>query len=433
MSKFNARAVILSALAAVGLALGATIPAPTTAAPASGLAATGTEAAAIRHGAELAALGNCAVCHTAPGGPPFAGGRAFDTPFGKLYSTNITPDQETGIGQWSLADFAHAMRDGVSRDGHLLYPAFPYPHFARMTDADIGSVYRFVMSREARHANPPRNRLTCPFNIRPLLAGWNALFAHRDLDSSRIGSNALLQRGKYLVDGLGHCGACHTPINALGAEKPGRTFDGGQVEGWEAPALTTLLQRPKPWTISQLEIYLRTGFANEHGAAAGPMRPVTASLADASAEDVHAMAAYVMALQINEQVLPSHAAPDSASDSSKALHPAQLQTGETLFSAACASCHDPIAAMSTRGGYPPLSLGTAVNASSPRNAIQVLLHGVPGAEGLTGPFMPAFASMLTDAQVAELAMYVRSRFSQQAQWTISERDVAKLRKEASEP
>lgn len=433
MSRFNAVAVILSAIAAVGLALGASTPAPTAAAPTQGASAIGTEDAAIRHGAELAVLGNCAVCHTAPGGKPFAGGRAFDTPFGKLYSTNITPDPETGIGQWSLADFAHAMREGVARDGHFLYPAFPYPHFARMTDADIASVYRFVMSREARHATAPKNRLAFPFNIRPLLAGWNALFAHRDVDPSRIGTDALLQRGKYLVDGVGHCGACHTPMNVLGAEKPGRAFDGGRIEGWEAPALTTLLQRPKPWTISQLEIYLRTGFANEHGAAAGPMLPVTASLADASAEDIHAMAAYIMALQINGQASASHAAPESASASSRVPRPAQLQMGETLFSAACVSCHDPTAPMSTRGGYPPLSLGTAVNASSPRNAIQLILHGVPGAEGVTGPYMPAFASMLTDAQVAALTIYVRSQFSQQGPWTISERDVAKLRKETTEP
>lgn len=437
MRRFNAAAVTLSAVAAAGLALGASIPTTMAAASAQERVATATQDASIRQGAKLAALGNCAACHTAPGGTPFAGGRALNTPFGKLYSTNITPDPETGIGRWSLADFTRAMREGVARDGHLLYPAFPYPHFKRMSDEDIASVYRFVMSRKAQHARAPKNELAFPFNIRPLLAGWNALFAHRDVDRSEIGTDALLKRGKYLVDGVGHCGACHTPMNALGAEKRGHAFGGGVIEGWDAPALTTLLQRPKPWTIDQLETYLRTGLANEHGAAGGPMRPVTDSLRSASADDLHAMAAYVMSLQGNGRQGATRAGPASVSDavsgSGQSADHARLQTGATLFATACAACHDRAAPMSTRGDYPSLSLGTAVNASSPRNTIRPILNGIAGEEGMSGPYMPAFASMLTDGQVADVAAYLRSQFSPQAPWTISERDVAKLRKETTEP
>src|ERR1700738_117409 len=202
----------------------------------------GADKASMLHGAELTALGDCATCHTAPGGAPFAGGRAFDTPFGTLYSTNITPDSETGIGQWSLQAFTRAMREGVALDGHLLYPAFPYPHFRRMTDADIASVYRFVMSRNAVHATAPKNHVTFPFNFRPLVAVWNWLYLNRDLDPSLVPADAQARRGKYLVDSVGHCAACHTPMNKLGAEKRGEAFEGGLIEGWEAHALPTLLR-----------------------------------------------------------------------------------------------------------------------------------------------------------------------------------------------
>ena len=302
-----------------------------------------------------------------------------------------------------------------------------------MSDEDIASVYRFVMSREARHATPPKNQLAFPFNIRPLLALWNALFAHRDTDRSRVSDDALVQRGKYIVDGVGHCGACHTPMNALGAEEPAHAFDAGVIEGWEAPALTTLRQRPKPWTMDQLEAYLRTGFSTEHGAAAGPMGPVTDSLGDASAEDIHAMAAYVMSLQVNAHAAPSAVRQGAASAPAASVQPARLKAGETLYTVACASCHDAEASMSTRGHFPSLALGTAVNASSPRNAIRVILDGVPGGRDESCPYMPAFASMFTDAQVADLATYVRSRFGPPIPWAIAAEDVGKLRKETTKP
>ncbi len=204
------------------------------------------------------------------------------------------------------------------------------------------------------------------------------------------------------------------------------------IEGWEAPALTTLLRRPKPWTVDQLDAYLRTGVASEHGAAAGPMRTVTDSLATASEDDVRAMIAYLMTLQAGESpVLPKAQPPISAAATSS--DGARERKGAALFDGACASCHGAAAPMSTLGDRPSLSLGTAVNAPSPRNAIRVILGGVLAGNRTAGPYMPAFATMLTDEQIVDVSTYMRSRFSTEAPWTLDEADVAKLRKEAVNP
>lgn len=387
-----------------------------------------SRSASLQTGARLAAIGNCAVCHTASGGAPFAGGRPFDTPFGTLYSTNITPDAQTGIGQWGFNAFSRSMKRGISRDGHHLYPAFPYPHFQRMTDIDLESVYRFLMTREPVRATPPRNHLIFPLQFRPLMALWDRLFLHRPAEPQRVPDRADEKRGKYLVDTLGHCAACHTPLNALGAEKPGHAFAGAVVEGWEAPALTALLQRPKPWTVDQLSAYLRTGLASEHGMAGGPMRDVTSALAFAEPDDVRAMASYLMTLQTvtgPEQAVTAAVKP--AADS------AQVRRGSTLFAAACASCHDDTAPMSTYGGRPSLSLGTAVNAQSPRNAVRFVLHGIRDKDSAGALYMPAYSGMLTNAEIADVTAFLRARFSTDAPWTIDANYVAKLRREKSEP
>lgn len=416
------------ATAAIACATAAVHPACFAAGGSPDVTAAGQSgSASVLTGARLAAVGNCAVCHTASGGAPFAGGRAFDTPFGTLYSSNITPDSETGIGEWSLGAFSRAMKSGISRDGHHLYPAFPYPHFQGMTDIDIESVYRFVTRREPVRAAPPQNHLVFPLQFRPLMAAWNALFLHRPAEPQPIPDRPDEKRGKYLVDTLGHCAACHTPLNALGAEKTGRAFAGAVVEGWEAPALTALLQRPKPWTVDQLSAYLRTGLASEHGMAAGPMRDVTSALAFADPADVRAMASYLMTLQTVAAPLRPVAATANPADS------LQVQRGSTVFIAACASCHDAAAPMQTYGGRPSLSLGTAVNAQSPRNAVRFVLHGIGDKDSAGALYMPAYSAILTNAEIADVTAFLRARFSTNGPWTIDERYVAKLRKEKSEP
>lgn len=407
---------------------------------------------AVTQGARLAAVGDCMVCHTAKGGKPFAGGLPIDTPFGKIFSTNITPDPETGIGAWPREAFERAMRKGVSRDGHLLYPAFPYNHFQHMTDADIGFLYAYLMRREPVKAVAPPNKLIFPLNFRPLLAGWNMLFLHRDMTQSMQtnaaavdgSQSAELQRGRYLVDGPGHCAACHTPLNALGAEKKGQAFAGGFIDGWDAPPLTTLLHSPKPWTQQQLVQYLRTGLADEHGAAAGPMRPVTRSLGDASEEDVNAIAAYLMTLQAPAPGAAANAAAADAGALAANARAADViagtdaaplpQSGQILFAASCASCHDAAAPMSVAGGRPSLGLSTALNADRPRNAVRIILDGIDWDGSRSAHFMPPFSDMLTDAQIADLANYTRIAFARRAAWPALDADaVAKIRKETPKP
>jgi mono/diheme cytochrome c family protein len=398
--------------------------------------------ALLKHGANLAAIGDCAVCHTAKPDAPFAGGRPLDTPFGTIYSTNITPDRQTGIGAWTLADFTHAMRRGVSRDGHLLYPAFPYPHFTHMTDADIAALYAYLMSRDAVQATAPANRLIFPLGFRPLIAAWNLLFLHPgvEADGTALAStssqpaspDAQLLRGKYLIDGPAHCAACHTPMNLFGAEKSGDAFGGNLIEGWEAPALTTLMRAPEPWTHDQLTAYLRTGFATQHGAAAGPMRAVTQSLADASDADVDAMATYLLSLQ-KPAASPAGATAQTAQANTAPADNAHIRNGAVLFSAACASCHATHAPMTTFGGRPSLALGTAVNAQDPRNALRMILDGIPTERSTRAVYMPAFASTFTDAQIVDIAAFLRAHFSSQPAWTLDESNVERLRKENHEP
>ena len=249
--------------------------------------------ATIDRGKQLAALGDCMVCHTAENGIVNAGGRPLETPFGTIHSTNITPDVATGIGAWSYPAFERAMREGIHRDGRHLYPAFPYTHFAKATDADLQALYAFLMAQAPVKVETPKNELAFPFNLRPLLAGWNALFHQADTFKPDPSKSELWNRGAYLVEGLGHCSACHSPRNALGAEKANAYLAGGTAEGWEAPPLTSLSHAPIPWSENELFAYLRTGESRFHGVAAGPMAPVVKELAAMPEQDIRAMAHYL--------------------------------------------------------------------------------------------------------------------------------------------
>ena len=242
----------------------------------------------------MAAIGDCVVCHTATGGIPFAGGRPLATPFGTLYSTNITPDPDTGIGQWSAEAFRRAMTHGIARDGSHLYPALPYEHYTHVAPADLDAIYAFLMTRPAQNAGSPANKLIFPLNFRPLLAGWKLLFLHPGLVPTDPGRSADWNRGAYLVEGLGHCGGCHTPRNIAGGEESGRPFAGGVAEGWNAPALDDGNASPVPWTVDSMVAYLRSGAEEEHGVAGGPMGPVAHGLSELPEAEVRAIATYVV-------------------------------------------------------------------------------------------------------------------------------------------
>src|ERR1700724_1924720 len=256
-------------------------------------------AATIARGRQLAALGDCAVCHSKADGAVNAGGRAIETPFGIIYSTNITPDVETGLGAWSYPAFERAMREGIHRDGRHLYPAFPYPHFAKATDADLQALYAYLMAQAPVRADNPKTTLALPFNWRPLMAGWNALFHRTGVFESYSTKSEIWNRGAYLVEGLGHCGACHSPRNVLGAEKASAYLAGGFAEGWEAPPLTSLSHAPIPWSEDELFAYLRTGESRFHGVAAGPMAPVVKELAALPDQDIRAIAVYLASFNDN--------------------------------------------------------------------------------------------------------------------------------------
>jgi nicotinate dehydrogenase subunit B len=368
-------------------------------------------AATIARGEQLAALGDCAVCHTSADGALNAGGRPLQTPFGTIYATNITPDVETGIGAWSYPAFERAMRQGIHRDGRHLYPAFPYTHFAKTTDADMQALYAYLMAQPAVRAETPPNALAFPFNQRPLMAGWNALFHNSATFQPDPAKSETWNRGAYLVEGLGHCSACHSPRNALGAEVPGAHLAGGFAEGWEAPALTSLSRAPIPWIEDELYAYLRTGESRFHGVAAGPMAPVVKELGALPDSDIRAMAVYLAsfnATSIDRTAQESLAAKLESATGTRAS--AASGIGARIYQGACAVCHE-VGGAPLFGSRPSLALNSNLHSASPDNLIQVILHGISKPAMTDLGYMPAFRDSLTDGQVAELVGYLRQQFA----------------------
>lgn len=387
-------------------------------------------AATIERGRLVAAAGDCAVCHTAPNGTRNAGGLALETPFGTVYSTNITPDVETGIGNWSFAAFERAMREGIHRDGRHLYPAFPYTAFAKVSDADMQALYAYLMAAEPVVSRPPETKLAFPFNIRPSLAGWNALFHRNETFQPDATRSAQWNRGAYLAEGLGHCSACHSPRNALGGEKGGKAYlTGGEAEGWEAPALTALSKSPVPWTEEDLFQYLRAGYTPRHGAAAGPMAPVVESLRELPESDVRAIAHYVASFSTPTaaQATTTVAQVEARSDAAALRLSGRM---DRLYQSACAVCHQGNAGVPQFGVKPSLALNSNLHSTRPDNVIQAVLHGVSAPPHAGIGYMPGFADSLDDAQVTELVHYLRGRFApDQPGWTGVEETVAKLRQQ----
>lgn len=378
------------------------------------------DSAQRQRGARVVEAGDCAVCHTRPGGQYLAGGLPLVTPFGTLYSTNITPDPQTGIGQWSLPAFERAMREGISRDGHFLYPAFPYVHYRRMSEDDIADAYAYLMSGPAVDSPPQQNRMNFPMNIRPLVSFWNLLFLHGKPLTPVAEQSQAWNRGRYLVEGPGHCAGCHSPLNLIGAEKSGENLAGGSVDGWDAPSLLGMAHRANPWSSEQLVSYLRAEVVDGHGTAAGPMRPVSLGLARLPVEDAQAIAEYLLSLPaktaINE--IPSASA-----------EPADRSSGALLFASACAGCHAQGAPMRDIDGRPALDRTSALQSASPRNFVKTVLEGIPAEPGQPGPVMPSFAASLDNTQLNALAGYLRHQASPDQPWTDLSATLQALRQE----
>ena len=369
-------------------------------------------------GARLAAIGNCAGCHTAEGGKPYAGGRALATPFGTMYGTNITPDLQTGIGRWSEAAFRRAMHEGLDRDGRHLYPAFPYDHFTKVSDADVGALYAYLMTRQPVRQENRRHELSFPFNVRSLVGVWKALYFAPGRFTPDAARSAQWNRGAYLVQGLAHCGSCHTPRSALGAEDAKRVFEGGEAEGWHGPALNADSPSPVPWTAATLHVYLRTGLEERHAIAAGPMQPVVRDLASVADQDVAAIAAYIA-----DQMGGPAPRPRERADAA----PMAQSEGALIYAGACAACHDQGRQAGSSGNALQLALSSAPSLPSSKNLLRITLEGVPPPEGDPGRMMPAFGPALTDAQVVALAAYIRTRFGRAPPWQDIDEELAKAR------
>ena len=388
-------------------------------------------AATIEQGRLLAAAGNCAHCHTTAGGVAFAGGRAIETPFGIVHSSNLTPDEATGLGRWSFAAFARAMREGVSRDGRHLYPAFPYTAFAKMSEGDLTALYAYLTTLPAVAAITPEAELG--WAARPLMGLWNALFhdpAPYRVDASQ---SAEWNRGAYLVTGVGHCGACHTPRNALGAERGGtNTLAGAWVEGWWAPALTARATVAVPWSADELTRYLRQGHTLHHGTAGGPMAPVVRDLGQASDADIRAMAVYLASFN------PPPAADEAAQAASWVARAARADntlwgtTGQRLFEGACSSCHHDGDGPTLLGVNRPLALSSKLQADAPDNLLRTVLDGVREPAHRDIGFMQGFRDAFDDAQLVELTRYLRLRFAPgRPEWPGLAEAISKIRSAAA--
>ncbi|MFN3733098.1 c-type cytochrome [Comamonas testosteroni] len=395
---------------------------------------------ALERGRLVAAAGDCVVCHTAPGGASNAGGLGLETQFGTIYSTNITPDKETGIGRWSYAAFERAMRHGIHQDGRQLYPAFPYTAFAKLSDGDLQALYGYLMSQPAVKAKAPETQLAFPYNLRPAMAGWNLLFHDATPFKADPARSAEWNRGAYLVEGAGHCAACHSPRNALGAEKSGIHYlGGGEAEGWSAPALNQLAGGKLSWSREELYQYLRTGFSARHGVAAGPMAPVIHGLAQLPEADVRAMARYLTELPgqdaLDAQPAPAQAAPlapltatAAASVAMPAPATERQVNGERIYQNACAVCHEAGSGPTLFGVKPLLALNTNLHAASPDNLVQVILNGIQTPADDALGYMPGFRDSLDDKQIADLLGYLRQRFApEEKAWPDDTKTIKRLR------
>lgn len=390
----------------------------------------------VARGSVLAAIGNCVDCHTAPGGEPFAGGYPLKTPFGTIYGTNITPDPDTGIGNWSEAAFVRAMTEGVDREGKHLYPAFPYDQFQLATRADLRAIYAFLMTRTPVTNETPANDIPFPFNWRPLLAGWKLLFLDEERFAPDAGQTEAWNRGAYLVAGLGHCGACHTPRNQFGARQEERALAGGESEGWHAPALTEASPAPVPWTEESLFNYLHRGIDERHAIAAGPMARVSKNLRQVPEDEVKAITSYIAARigksDANEKSVAAEVL-DRIYGRPVSAEWAAAEHGQAIFAAACATCHAETGPLHFNARV-DLAFATSIEFPDPSNLIHIILDGVRSPDSRSVPLMPGFANLLTDEQVEAVAAYLRARFSQRPVWEDLGEEVRRIREErGSEP
>lgn len=371
-------------------------------------------AAQLVQGEYLARVGNCMSCHTARGGESYAGGRAVPTPFGNIYTSNLTPDAETGIGKWSNADFWRAMHDGKSKDGSLLYPAFPYTNYTKVTRADSDAIFAYLQTVPTVQQENRKPELRFPYDNRALLYAWRALYFRPGQYVNDDKQSVEWNRGAYLAQGLGHCSACHSPRDSLGGTNLSAELGGGMIPvlNWYAPPLNGDKENGLGnWETEHLAAFMKTGVAPMRSAS-GPMAEVVAgSLQHMKNDDINAMAAYLKSLpqQTAVATLPVESIPAEAKQS-------MIAAGAKLYENQCASCH----LASGKGAasiYPALADNHAVTAPIATNVIRMVLHGgyAPSTGGNPRPYgMPPFGQSMTDEEVATVITYIRNSWGNES-------------------
>ena len=382
----------------------------------------------VARGRYLTEAADCEACHTVKDGKPFAGGLAFKTPFGTLYSPNITPDKQTGIGAWSDAEFLSAVHEGIGRAGKRLYPAFPYEAYTYLTDEDVLAIKAYLLTLAPVTSVPPQNELSFPFNQRWLMTFWSGLFNPNQRFKPIADQSPEWNRGAYLSEALGHCGECHTPRNLLEALDNKSKFAGGVVDGWRAYNITgDSASGIGAWSEPELTQYLSTGHAKGRGTASGPMaEAVDLSLDKLTAGDIGAIVAYVRSVPaISTPDLPAPKSAPAAADPKQGVAGNVDPYGKQIFEGACASCHS-WTGVSLLASRATLTGSRAVNDPTATNVAQIVLSGSQGRPSNSALAMPAFAAAYNDREIAAVANYVTARFGTKAS-TITAEDVRKLR------
>ena len=381
-------------------------------------------ASLLERGEYLTHAADCAACHTVKGGKPYAGGRAFVLPFGTIWTPNITPDRETGIGAWSNAEFLRAMHEGIDREGKRLYPAFPYASYALLTDQDVLAIRAYLATVPAVRQANKGNNFSFPFNQRWLMASWSMFYKPSKRFEPIAERSAEWNRGAYLVEAAAHCAECHSPRNLLQARDTRKSYAGGAAEGWNAYNITSdRVSGIGDWTDRQLADYLATGHAKGRGAASGPMEEaVRVSLRHLDRSDIDAMVVYLRTLPpVRTRHSPAMA---GAASANPAAGPAGVDAGKRIFEGACASCHG-WTGSGQLNETAMLTGNRAVNDATAANVALMVIHGT-GKPGDSGAYMPSFGAAYSDGEIAAVANYVTARFgSKGARLTAA--DVAALR------
>ncbi len=373
----------------------------------------------IQKGEHLMITADCGACHTVPGsGKPFAGGRTIETPFGNLVSANITPDRETGIGDWSGEDFKAALKTGIGKGGVHLYPAMPYVYYSKMTDEDVAAIWAYISTLPPIRNSVVSNKLPFPYNIRASLWFWNLLYRPDPGWHADPAKSPEWNRGAYLVNGPMHCGACHTPKSFLGGDTSAK-FQGYSIQGWHAPNITNDKQLGLgTWSIDDITQYLKTGH-NMVAAASGPMgEEVERSSSKVSDKDLKAVAVYLKDQRTSENTQPQAF---NASDP-------VMKAGQAIYRDQCSACHK-LDGSGVAEMFPALKAAPSVRASDPMSLIHVVMNGAKSASterAPTGPGMPSYAWQLNDEQIAAVLTYVRNAWGNAAP-PVSESDVRSAR------